>query len=77
MTKRPKADQVRLVESWKGTPQGTDIILTRDNGDQLSTKTRSAPWLLGGHTAVIQVDGIAGCYRLDRVRRVQDPALKR
>lgn len=74
--KRPKADQVRLVEAWKDVPLGMDVILTKDNGEQFPTKTRSAPWLLGGHTAVIQVDGIAGCYRLDRVRRAQDPALK-
>jgi hypothetical protein len=74
--KRPKADQVRLVEAWKGTPQGTDVILTQDNGDLFPTKTRSGPLLLGGHTAVIQVNGIAGCYRLDRVRKVQDPAHK-
>lgn len=74
--KRPKADQVRLVEAWKDVPQGTDVILTKDGGEQFPTKTRSGPWLLGGHTAVIQVDGISGCYRLDRVRMAQDPALK-
>lgn len=74
--KRPKVDQVRLVEAWKDTPQGTDVILTQDNGELFPTKTRSEPWLLGGHTAVIKVNGIAGCYRLDRVRRVQDPAPK-
>lgn len=74
--KRPKADQVRLVEAWKDTPRGLDVVLTKDSGELFSTKTRSKPWLLGGHTAVIQVDGIAGCYRLDRVRMAQNPALK-
>lgn len=49
----------------------------RNNGvtmAKLRIKTRSAAYMLGasgdypGHTAVIMLDGISGCYALDRVR---------
>lgn len=61
---------VSLVEAWKGTPEGTDVMVRRDSGAEMSSKTRSAPWLLGGHTAVIMLEGISGAYSLDRVRRM-------
>jgi len=53
---------------------GTDVIVTKDDGTEIKTKTRSAAYMLGasgdypGHTAVIQLEGISGCYALDRVR---------
>lgn len=50
---------------------GTPVIVTRDNGEELRTKTRSAAWVLSGHSAVIMVDGISGCYALERVRPVR------
>lgn len=62
--------QGALVEAWKGTPEGTDVIVTKDRGEEIRTRTRSAPWLLGGHTAVIMLEGISGGYSLARVRRV-------
>jgi len=44
---------------------------------EVKTKTRSLAYMLGasgdyiGHTAVIQLDGISGCYALERVREVE------
>lgn len=61
--------QAALVEAWKGTPEGTDVVVTKDDRTELRTKTRSIPWLLGGHTAVIMVEGIAGGYALERLRK--------
>jgi len=61
--------QAALVEAWNGTPEGTPVIVTKDDKSEVKTKTRSIPWLLGGHTAVIQLEGISGCYVLERVRR--------
>lgn len=53
-------------------PIGTPVTLTFDLGNELEetveTKTRSAAQILGGHTAVIWVEGYAGCYELDRVQ---------
>ncbi len=73
---RKPTKQLRLIEEWKDVPMGTPVIVTKDFGEQFETKTRSEPWMLGassqgpGHTAVIKVEGITGCYLLERVRRV-------
>lgn len=66
----PKAQQ-RLVDAWT-LPEGALVIVRRDDGSETNTTTCSAPWLFGGHTAVIMLDGISECYALDRVR----PAVK-
>lgn len=63
------AAQKRLVEKWKDVPEGTPVIVTKDDKSEVHTKTRSIPWLLGGHTAVIMLDGISGGYSLERVRK--------
>lgn len=56
------------VNDWNEKyPVGTPVRVMRDMGDTLTTKTSSEAWLLGGHTAVIQVEGISGSYALDRV----------
>ena len=70
--------QVKLVDDWnKNHPViGIDVIVKKDDETEQSTKTRSAAWMLGatgdypGHTAVILLEGISGCYALDRVRPV-------
>lgn len=48
-------------------PIGTKVNVRRDNGDILETVTKSKPWLLGGHTWVVLVHGISGCYDLHRI----------
>lgn len=61
-------NQVWMVDYWNERfPQGTPVIVYRDNGEKLETVTRSDAWILGGHTAVVQVKGISGCYSLSRV----------
>src|ERR1700687_43814 len=72
--KGPKA-HLALAEKWKDVPEGTPVIVTKDDGSEFHTKTRSKPWMLGassrdqGHTAVIMVEGITGGYGLWRVRK--------
>ena len=48
---------------------GDAVVVTRDDGTMQATTTRSEPWKLGGHTWVVLLDGIAGCYALSRVRK--------
>lgn len=64
--KTPAANQ-KLVDAWKA-PDKTPVIVTKDDGTEVETTTRGGAFMLGGHTAVIFVDGIAGCYSLERVR---------
>lgn len=58
----------RICDRWNTRhPIGTPVVVKRDGGQTISTRTRSAAQVLGGHTAVIWVEGISGCYALDRV----------
>lgn len=43
----------------------------RDNGQDMETVTRSEAQLLFGHTAVVWVEGISGCYSLSHVEAVE------
>lgn len=67
--------QVDLVNAWNQEHQpGINVIVTMDDKKEVRTKTRSEAQMLGacrdypGHTAVIWLEGISGCYSLDRVR---------
>ena len=53
----------------KSYPVGTEVIVTKDDGSEFHTKTSSESWMLGGHTPVILVEGISGCYALERIRK--------
>lgn len=66
------ATQERLVAAWNEThPVGCKVEVTRDRGETQQTTTRSEAQMLGGHTAVIWLDGIAGCYALERVKAIE------
>ncbi len=67
--------QVELVNAWNKEHQpGIDVIVTMDDKKEVHTKTRSEAQMLGasgdypGHTAVVWLEDISGCYSLDRVR---------
>jgi hypothetical protein len=65
----------RAVDVWNAKhPIGTKVRVRKDNGDVLSTTTRTKAEVLSGHTAVIWVSDIRGCYLLDRV--TPDSALR-
>lgn len=64
--------QTKLVEFWNDNhPPGTEVDVTKDNGDVVRTKTRSEAWLLGGPIAVVMVEGISGGYQLDRISAIK------
>lgn len=49
-------------------PIGADVFVQLDNKDEpFLTKTRSSAQILSGHSAVIWLEGVTGCYLLDRV----------
>jgi hypothetical protein len=66
---RKTEHQQGIVTSWANVPVGTDVVVTKDDGKEIRTRTRSEAFLLGGHTACIQLEGISGCYALERVRK--------
>lgn len=62
------------VDSWNAQNEvGAAVTVTKDNGDEIHTTTRGKAYVLSGHTAVIFLDGISGCYALDRVRAAIKP----
>jgi hypothetical protein len=60
---RVTAAQLARAMRW---PIGTAVTLTTDDGTEIATATRSAPWRLGS-TWVILVEARAGGYALARV----------
>lgn len=72
MRKPNLAKLQKQCDDWNEVnPVGCDVELRRDFDDKLTkTKTRSEAQILSGHTAVIWLDGISGCYMLDRVKRL-------
>lgn len=48
-------------------PVGTAVTFRDDRGNIRATHTRSIAWLAGGHTPVIAVVNVRGCYLLSRV----------
>jgi hypothetical protein len=71
---KPK-EQQRKVDDWnKRWPVGQAVTVRRDNGEGLLTKTTSEAQMLSGHSAVIWLEGISGCYLLGRVTPVTEEA---
>ncbi len=69
-TARPNGIAVaKSVQQWnENHPVGTAVEVTLDDGSIKETKTASEAWLMGGHSAVIKLEGISGGYSLDRVK---------
>lgn len=71
MTPKQKSQQ-KLVDEWNFQhPVGTTVTrfkLVRPLRDpQPPTKTRSRAWLMGGHTAMVMVEGVAGGVMVESV----------
>lgn len=64
---RPEDVLNAVTEFNEANPVGTAVNVRKDNGDIFRTVTRSAAWVMGGHTAMVLVEGISGGYMLERV----------
>jgi hypothetical protein len=64
------AYQKKLMDKWKDIPEGTPVLYQKiRNGEEFPSKTASAPFMLGGHTACIMLDGVNGAYGLEFIRK--------
>jgi hypothetical protein len=62
------AQQQKLVDEWNAKHAvGARVKLLKDDDSIVETVTRSRAELLSGHTAVIWLEGVSGCYCLERV----------
>lgn len=70
--KRPNLKALqKQCDDWNAryTP-GSQVQLTKDSGEVIMTLPRSEAQVLSGHSAVIWLEGVRGCYALDRVKIV-------
>lgn len=58
--------QEDMIAAW-AHPAGTPAWVRRDNGEEQATRTRSKPWMVGGHASIL-LEGITGGFLLERVR---------
>jgi len=69
--KYTKKNQINLVEQWNEKyPVGTPVTryrLVNPLEQPEDTKTRSEAWLMGGHTAMVMVEGVAGGVMVESV----------
>ncbi len=69
--KSPMVLEAQIKKFNEKYPPGTLGFLTRDNGSVEPAQTRSDAWIVGGHTAVVLLEGISGGYQLDRFKPMQ------
>lgn len=46
---------------------GREVVVFKDDGSRVETKVRLEPWLMGGHSWVVGLEGISGGYSVMRV----------
>lgn len=51
----------------KKHPVGTFVTLIEDDGGKFETQIRYRAEIMGGHTPVVWVNGLAGAYSLNRI----------
>ncbi len=55
-------------------PVGASVMLKKDGHDEpVATATRSRAQVLSGHSVVIWLEGVSGCYLLSHVRAASTP----
>lgn len=67
-TTRLLEDPQLNVDTWNHQVERGALVTYRDDYGKLhQTRTRSEAQVLGGHTAVVWIEGRSGCVALDRV----------
>lgn len=68
MTKAKKRLQAECDEWNKLHPVGSEVTVTLDDGIKTKGLVRWEANLLSGHTPVAWIEGISGCYLLERCK---------
>lgn len=68
MAEKRKMNPQKQCAAWNAKHQvGAPVYVKLDSGGIQETVTRSPAEVLSGHSAVIWLEGVSGCYLLDRV----------
>jgi hypothetical protein len=73
--KPPTAKQLeKQINAWNAKyPIGTPVMrykLIEPLREGNETKTRSEAWIMGGHSAMVMVEGVSGGVRLESVKPI-------
>ncbi|HBG06296.1 MAG: hypothetical protein A2075_12055 [Geobacteraceae bacterium GWC2_58_44] len=70
--KQPTLQQLQqVIDDWNAKHAiGVAVVVKRGNQD-FHTRTISPARVLEGHTPVIWVEGLSGCYALDKVSAIK------
>lgn len=67
MKRNPNQQQV--ADQWNAmVPVGAEVDVRKDSGEVIRTTTRTKAEVLSGHTAVVWLTGVRGCYALTHVK---------
>lgn len=59
----------KIVAAWNAAnPVGTRVRVRLDGGRLMQSVTKSVAWVLGECSPVVMVEGISGCYSLNRIK---------
>src|SRR3954447_13362305 len=69
MTRAPRRWREQAVEEFNQRfPVGSEVMLKKDfELEPIRTKTRSEAFVLSGHSAVVFLEGVSGCYLITHV----------
>lgn len=70
--KRPHLKKLQAeCDAWNAANEpGCKVTVTLDSGEVRPTYTVSKAEVLSGHSAVIWLNGVRGCYLLNRVKPI-------
>lgn len=72
MSRKSKVQMMADCVAWNNAnPIGSDVVLKKDSGDEIRTKTRGEAYMCNAGYPVIFLEGVSGYYLLDRVRPAQ------
>lgn len=67
MRDSPEVMQGKVDAFNKRNPVGTSVTVVKDLGEKFETRVKWPAEIMSGHSAVVWLEGISGCYMLDRV----------
>ena len=67
MRDSPEVMQGKVDAFNERKPVGTSVTVIGDLGEKFETKVKRPAEIMSGHSAVVWLEGISGCYMLDRV----------
>ena len=73
MTAAPRRSPKEAVDEFNlRFPVGSEVMLKKDGvPEPVRTKTRSEAFVMCGHSAVVFLEGVSGCYLISHVSEVK------